>query len=330
MAGTFLNYPFDEDLFLQQWNEEPDTVKTALLQSGAMVEDAVIANQIATNGNLYTIPFYNVLSGDDVNYDGQTDIVATETTADSQSGIVYGRAKAFKARDFVAELTGSDPMGHITSTVAKYWNKKRQNRLVGILDGIFSITGDSAWATHTVDTTADIEKIEATTLNSVAADVLGDNKNLFSVAIMHSKVATTLENLQVLEYWKYTDANGIQRPTTLASANGFLVVIDDGVPVATGESTTYTTYLLGDGAIRYAQGRVDHPVSTDRNEATNGGEDVLYTRIRETIHPNGFSFVIPKSGFTQSPTDTQLFAKANWTRKFDAKAIPMAKIITKG
>ncbi|MGN0535734.1 MAG: coat protein [Eubacterium sp.] len=335
MSKTYLNYPFDDDLFFDSWQSEPDTVKTALINSGVIVEDEDIKKKIATGGNLYTIPFYNILDGDDVNYNGQTDITTDETTADSQQGVVYGRAKGFTSRDFVAELTGSDPMGHIASSVAGYWQKKRQKRLIGILGGIFGITGDADWAKHTVDLSVKEGtpyKVEANTLSDVAADVLGDNQNAFSTAIMHSAVAKTFKNLQLLDYWTQTDKNGIQRPMALANVNGFLAVIDDGVPVdlSTPGFPKYTTYLLGTGCIRTAPGRVDKPVGTDRDEAKNGGQDTLYTRLRETIHPNGFSFVVPSSGFTESPTDAQLFAKSNWKRKFNAKAIPMAQIITNG
>ena len=335
MAGYYLNFPFDAELFVQAWGEAPDPVKTALLNSGVLVNDPVAAAKLQNDGNLYTLPFYNILDGDEVNYDGATDITSTETSADVQTGIAYGRAKGFTARNFVAELSGSDPFGHIVNSVARYWNKKRQNRIIGLLDAIFGITNDPAWAKHTVDlsvTTGTPYEIEATTLNDVATDTLGDNKSAYAVAIMHSNVARTLENLQLLEYWKQTDANGIQRPTTLASANGYLVIIDDGVPVdtSTDDYPKYTTYLLGTGVLRFAPGRLDVPVEIHRDPAKNGGQDTLYTRIRETIHPNGFSFNVPTTGWTESPTDAQLFNKNNWVRKFDAKAIPMAKLITNG
>ena len=273
MAGTYLNYPFDAEIFTQMWNEEPDPVKTALLNSGVLAQDALIASQIQGDGNYYTIPFYNVLGGDPVNYDGQTDITSEETTADTQSGIVYGRAKGFTARDFVAELSGSNPMGHIASTIGKYWAKQRQQKLLQVLSAVFGITGGTAgsnqklWAdNHTADlgsTTATPYTIGKTDLNDLATQACGDNKSIFSMAIMHSNVAKTLENIQVLEYWKQTDANGLQRPVGLASANGYTVIIDDGVPaVKTGGSgenqdlVKYTTYLLGQGVIRTAQGRV--------------------------------------------------------------------------
>lgn len=335
MAKTYLGLPFDDDLFFDSWQAEPDTVKTALLNSGAMVEDATISERIAAGGNLYTIPFYNTLTGDEVNYDGQTDITADEATGDSQTGIVYGRAKGFTARDFVYALSNTDPMGHIVTSVADFWNKKRQKRIIGILDGIFAVTGDTNWAKHTVDLSVaegTLYKMEATTINNAMTQVLGDNKSAFSAAIMHSTVAMGLENLQVLEYWKQSDANGLQRPVALASCNGLTVVIDDGVPVDTTKAgfPKYTTYLLGDGCLRFAPGKLKNPVGVQRDEAKNGGQETLYTRIRETIHPNGFSYKVPTSGFNESPTDAQLFAKANWTRKFDAKAIPMAKIVTNG
>ena len=82
--------------------------------------------------------------------------------------------------------------------------------------------------------------------------------------------------------------------------------------------------------MRFANGKIKNPVGIQRDESKNGGQETLYTRLRETIHPNGFSFKVPTSGFTESPTDAQLFNKANWVRKFDAKAIPMAKIVTNG
>ena len=55
MPGTFLNFPFDEELFLMQWQAAQDPVITALLNSGALVEDATIRGLIRNGSNLYTI-----------------------------------------------------------------------------------------------------------------------------------------------------------------------------------------------------------------------------------------------------------------------------------
>lgn len=345
MPGTIFGIPFDEELFLQMWNEAPDPYLTAMIESGAVVEDSTIASLIQNSGNIYTIPFYNTLDGEDQNYDGQTDITVTEVGGGSQTGVVYGRAKGFFARNFTAELSGADPMGHIVASIARYWQKRRQMRMIGISDAIFGITAASGHAkkwneTHTLDlcsTTAEANKIKETDLNDLATEACGDHKDQFGLVIMHSNVARTLENLQLLEFWKYTDANGIQRPMNIGSMNGHTVIVDDSVPCtdvggegANKDLKQYTTYLFGNGIIRTAKGRVDVPVETVREAKKNGGQDELITRMRETLHPNGFSFKIPTSGWTESPTDAQLFATANWNIKFDPKALPIARLLTNG
>lgn len=345
MPGTIFGIPFDEELFLDMWNEVPDPYLTAMIESGAVVQDSTIAGMIQGQGNIYTIPFYNVIDGEDQNYDGQTNITTSEVDGGFQTGVVYGRSKGFMARNFTAELSGADPMAHIVSSVAKYWQKRRQKRLITILNAVFGVTGSSGntkvWnEKHNMDlgsATAEAYKIGETDLNDLATQACGDHKTSFSMAIMHSDVANTLEKKELLEYWKYTDANGIQRRLNLASVNGYTAIIDDSVPCESvgGEGANkdlkkYTTYLLGAGVIRTAKGRVDVPVETVRDAKTNGGQDELIIRMRETLHPNGFSFVIPKSGWTQSPTDEQLGATANWALKFDPKAIPMARLITNG
>ncbi len=345
MPGTIFGIPFDEEIFLNMWAESPDPYLAAMIESGAVVEDSTIAGMIQNSGNIYTIPFYNTLDGDDQNYDGQTDITSTEIGGGSQTGVVYGRAKGFFARNFTAELSGSDPMGHIVNTIARYWQKRRQMRLIGITGAVFDVSGTSdhakKWAsTHSLNLgsdTANARVIQETDLNDLATLACGDHKDQFGLAIMHSNVAKTLENKQLLEYWKHTDANGVQRPMNIASVNGYTVLIDDGVPCkavggsgANKDLNQYTTYLFGAGVIRTAKGRVDVPVETVRDAKKNGGQDELITRMRETLHPNGFSFKIPTTNWTESPTDAQLFAKANWDIKFDPKALPMARLITNG
>lgn len=345
MAGTIFGIPFDSELFIDSWQNAPDPTKTAMINSGALVNDSLIESKIASSGNLYTIPFYNILDGEDQNYDGQTDITSKEIGGGVQSGIVYGRAKSFFARNFTAELSGADPMGAITSSISTYWQKRRQMRLIGLMTAIFGVTGSSGNAkkwqdTHVIDlssTTAAAYTIKETDLNDVATEALGDNKSEFSLAIMHSNVAKTLENLELLEYWKQTDANGVQRPLKLGTVNGYTVIIDDGVPVETitAEGANkglkkYSTYLLGNGVIRTANGRVDHPVDTKYDPNKNGGQEELITRMRETLHPNGFSFKVPTTGWSESPTDAQLFATANWSLQFDPKTIPMACLKTNG
>ena len=344
--AQYLNFNFDPELFLLNWQNTPDLTLTALYDSGAVQENAQIASLIANGGDFYTIPFYDVLGGTPVNYDGATNITATEHSGIAQNGVVYGRANAWKARQFVRDFnSGADPMQSITAQVAKFWQKRRQAILLKILDGVFSITDDStdkwdAWQLHTTNlaTTSSsagaANRVNATTIADTIQKAVGDNADAFGMAIMHSSVANALAKIDLLEYRKYTDANGIQRPLRIADINGMAVIIDDGVPVKDSSSANgekeYTTYLFGSGAIQHANAPVSMPYEEKRDALANGGEDYLITRVRETLHPNGFSFVLPSSGYTHSPTDAQLAAAANWRLVGDPKGIAMARIITNG
>ena len=151
--------------------------------------------------------------------------------------------------------------------------------------------------------------------------------------MMHSSVALALAKLEQLEFRKFTDANGVQRPLRIADWNGMTVIVDDGVPTKASSGVSgemeYTTYLFGAGAIQHATAPVTNPVETYRDPLKNGGENYLITRIRETYHPNGFTFTKP-SGYSASPTDAQLAANANWQLVGNPKSIAIARLITNG
>jgi hypothetical protein len=190
---------------------------------------------------------------------------------------------------------------------------------------------------HTTDITANGDgMVDATTLNTAAQNACGDNKGIFSVAVMHSIVATHLENLHLLEYLKYTDASGVQRNLNLATWNGRTVLIDDGVPVSSDTSPKYTTFLLGEGAFEFCDCGAKLPYEMSRDPKTNGGEETLYTRQRKLFAPAGISFT--KSAMASlSPTSTELETAANWAlvndgsvNTIDHKAIPIARIISLG
>lgn len=334
MPGTFLGYPFDEELFLMQWQAAQDPVKLAMLNSGAIQNNATIKSLIANGSNLYTIPFYDVLGGEPENYDGQTDITTTEPTGKSQSGVVYGRAHGWLERDFIRDFnSGADPMKQITSQVSKYWDKKRQGTVLQILNGVFSTTDNvggylDKWKQHIVDVSAVGDGLLGeTTVGDACQQAVGDNSDIFSLMWMHSKPAQNLANLQLLEFRKYTDANGIERQLKIADYNGKTVIVDDDCPYDA-ESGIYTSYVLGLGAMQYAPAPVEKPTELSRDAKRYGGVTELITRLRETYHPNGFSYQLPVGCI--SPTNAQLGAAANWKIAVDPKLIPMVKIISKG
>lgn len=356
MPGTYLGYPFDEEIFYMTWQSMPDPIKLAMITSGAIVEDATIRRLISSGSNFFTMPIYNVLSGTPDNYDGATDITMSEPDATHQNGVVYGRAHSWKDRDFIHDFnSGADPMRQIAGGVARFWQKQRQKTILKILDGLFGITAASGasteytakvneWKTHVYNiaasgsatAVADSNKMDATTMGDAIQKALGDNGDIATMAWMHSRVAQNLANLQLLEFRKYTDSAGIERQLKIADYNGVTVIIDDDVPVGDNAKVTgakdYTTYVLGRGAISHAPAPVKTPVELGRNQLSAGGYDFFVTRFRECYHPNGFSYTLPQvdGKAVISPTDAQLGAAANWSIVAPPKTIPLVKIVTNG
>lgn len=339
MPKFYNDFIFDEEIFSHIWQTAPDPVFTAMLQSGAIVSDATISAQVQNGGSKFTLPFYDVLDPTgELNYDGVNDLTTTGYSSDKQSGTMWHRMRGWALNSFVATITGDDPWQALGAQIGVWRNKQKQRRLIGILNAILGVTGNAEWDKHktnlatTTSAVGDANKVNVDTINNAITAANGDHKSLYSMAIMHSAVANRLANLQLLEYWKGTDANGIQRPMNIASINGLTVVIDDGVPVAASANapgqSEYTTFILGNGVIRHADVPTDNPSTRARDEEKFGGVDKLYIRYGEAMHPNGFNW--KGNPATDSPTDAELFASANWEVKFNPKAIPIARLITNG
>lgn len=339
--AVFDSKHFNAEIFGKYLETVPRVKQNALLRAGILRPRnelrALLTDQ--TGGNYISLPMTGRIGGAAINYDGATNITATALDTFLQSMIVVGRAKAWEEKDFSFDITGHDFMADIAAQVAQYWDDVDQATLLAILAGMFGVTTNSFAANHTLDlTSATTKTVDATSLNAVVQKAAGANKNIFTVAIMHSVVATNLENQQLLEYFKGTDANGMQRSTNMATWNGRTVLVDDDVPVdTTGTNPVYTTYILGAGAFDYCDVGAKVPSEIYRDPTTVGGKDMLITRQRKLFAPKGFSFVQPTTAII-SPTDVQLATAARWTPVrdsagtgyYDNKAMPFARILSEG
>ena len=362
MANTkFNDKSFNGEAFKYAVERIPNLKLNEIKKSRALVGNADIKSVFANqDGTAYArIAMRGLLDGDAVNYDGATNITATSTKTFEQGVVVVGRAKAWKERDFSYDITGGiDFMDNIAAQVAEYWDGVDEDTILAILEGIFSMTGTKNLEFvngHTYDITASGDGMfSATTINSAANKACGANKKKFTIAFVHPDVATNVENLNLLKHLTYTDKDGITRDLDLGTVNGKLFVITDRVPTEEVEVeadagagtdaytyTAYTTYLLGDGSFAYENIGAKVPYEMDRDPATNGGEDYLYSRQRKVFAPFGISYE-KASQSSLSPTDSELKTGGNWTlvhsgegvaanRTFiNHKAIPIARIISKG
>ena len=359
---------FNEKAFGKYMSAIPNVKLNKLKESRAIVSDQRLKETFVTNsqtGTVYAVlPFFGLIGGDALNYDGQTNLTADRTDTFEQGVFVYGRMKGWTEADFSYDVTGGvDFMGNVRNQINRYWNDVDQGTLLAILEGIFAMaaTGTGAIKTanaefvdkHTYDisslATGEDQRMGATSLNVAIQKACGDHKQKFSLVICHSTVATNLENLKLLAYLKYTDAEGIERDLGMGTWNGRLVIVDDSMPVevvpavtasegvqAQDSYTKYTTYILGEGAIGFEPVGAKVPYEMVRDAKTKGGEDTLISRKRNAVSVAGISY-LKVSQKTNSPTDEELKKGENWAlvsnggnKTISHKAIPIARIISRG
>lgn len=336
---------FNQVAFGRYIENLPKAKKSELIKSEVLKRNNEIKMAFTSQGGTgYAIlPMYGRIEGEAINYDGTNDIVPKATKTFERGVVVIGRANAWLEDDFSEDITGGVSfMSNVARQVSEYFDEIDQETLITILEGIFKMTGqknEEFVKNHTFDITEENEnKIGITTINNAIQKACGDNKSKFAIVIMHSAVATNLENLNLLNYMKYTNINGMQRDLGLGTLNGKVVLIDDSMPVETIENENkYTTYVLGKGAIDFEDIGAKVPYEIHRDPKANGGQSTLYARTRKCFAPFGISYT-KKSQATLSPTNEELCDGKNWSlvkdisegQYIDHKTIPIARIISKG
>lgn len=356
---------FNERAFGKYMTAIPNVKLNKLRESRAVVGDTRLRETFVNNsqtGTVYAVlPFFGLIGGEAQNYDGVENLTPNRTDTFEQGVFTYGRMMGWTEADFSFDVTGGvDFMSNVRNQINRYWNEVDQDVLLHILKGIFGMsnTGSGTHAAklkaankafvdaHTYDISAsgDTETTEAmlmdaTTLNTAIQKACGDHKQKFSLILCHSTVATHLENLKLLAYLKYTDAEGIERDLEMGTWNGRLVIVDDSMPVAEEGSThkhsVYTSYVLGEGAIGFEDVGAKVPYEMVRDAKVHGGEDTLISRKRHAVSVAGISYLKAQQA-TNSPTNTELANGLNWSLVSNGentiahKAVPIARIISRG
>ena len=339
----FNGFKFDDEIYGSYVQSLPHMRVNALLRSGAIVRNPRIKQLLSAHTGTFAtrIPMMGRISDvDPVNYDGKTDIPYDSIGTLSYRITSFGRAKAWGENQFVYDITGGvDPLAWMGQQIADYWDDQLMKTLTAVINGMFSMTdsvSEEFVEKHTYDITGDnaVDKeVGADTLNIAVQRASGMRKNIFTTVIMHSTVATNLENQKLLNYVKGTDPNGMERDLSMATWNGRRVIIDDGVPFADGK---YTTYLLGAGAFDYDELGAKNAVEKERIAREKGGIDILINRRRSYVIPRGISF--EGNPATQSPTNAEFATGTNWQviqntatgEKYPHELIPFARIISEG
>lgn len=283
-VGEFNGKKWNTQVFDKYIDRVPNLSRNELIKNGVYdVKNKYKAKMTNEDGgDLITTPIKGLLDGEVQNYDGVVTMVPTSTKTFTQNKPVFGRMKAWQEKDFAAELTGVNWIKDIAGEVAQYYQGVDQADLIAELTGIFGMNTSSGYSAqgnadfvnkHTTDITgATNPNVGASTLNNAVQKACGANKGIITLAFMNSEVATNLENLQLLTYMMYNDANGIQRQLNIGTWNGRVVIVDDDIP---------TTEVDAEYALTSDEAVVDGKTYYTRSGSGTTQSPYVYTEVAD-------------------------------------------------
>ncbi len=316
--------------------QEAQIELNAFLSSGVMFEDPRITAMASVGGNIGELPFFKPLGTEEPNYsDDDPDNKSTpnKITKGIMKYRLASQNQSWSTMDLAVDLALEDPAMAITNRVGNYWATTNERRLIqstmGILaDNVANDSGDMVVniATDAAGAPTDAELVSNDAILD-AQQTAGDHQAGFAAIAMHSVVYSRLRKQQLITFVRDADNN-----TLFQTYGNLRVIVDDSMSAVAGTNrVTYTTVIFGNGAVAHGVGRTKVPSELYRNpDAGNGGgEEQLYSRRADIIHPLGFEFS-STSVAGQSATLAELATAANWSRVWERKNIPMCFLQTNG
>lgn len=319
--------------------QEKQVELNRFIQSGVAVVDPQLTAMASVGGNIGELPFYKPLGTEEPNY--STDNPATLSTPAkiTSSKMIYRLAaqnKSWSTMDLARELALEDPMGAITGRIGQYWATNNEKRIIQSVRGLIAdnVANDSGDMLFDISVAANGTVTDANRISGDAVidtvQTLGDHGQLLTAMAMHSVVLSRLKKLNLIDF--IPDARG---EVNIPTYQGKVVVEDDSL-VGVSYGTTpvniyYYTILFGAGEFRLGEGQPTTPSAVDRVEAAGngGGQDVIFSRRSDIIHPLGFQFT-SASVAGQSATQAELATAANWNRVYERKNVPLAVLKSNG
>tara|TARA_R110000744_G_scaffold266922_1_gene380892 strand:+ start:699 stop:1706 length:1008 start_codon:yes stop_codon:yes gene_type:complete len=306
------------------------------IASGVMVEDPRLTAMASVGGNIGELPFFKPLGTEEPNYSndvtGDTSTPSKITTAVMKYRLV-SQNKSWSTMDIAADLALADPVLAITNRTGGYWATTNERRLIQSTMGILNdnVANDSSDMVVNIatDGAGAITAAELISNDAIldAQQTAGDHQAGFSAIAMHSVVYSRLRKQQLITFIRDADNN------TLFSMYGNLrVIVDDSLSAVAGSNrVTYTTVIFGSGAVVSGFGKTKVPseLYRDPSKGNGGGQETLYSRRADIIHPLGFEFG-SASVAGQSATLAELATAANWSRVWERKNVPLCFLQTNG
>lgn len=319
--------------------QEAAIESSAFLQCGVMSNNAIIAGLASGSSTIGELPFFKGLTNNEPNYSSDDSAVLSSPDKVTGAKQVFRKAfqnKSWSTMDLAVEVAAVDPVEAITGRIGKFWGVSTTKRLINSLTGIMLSNianngADMVTDVATLETGAAPSDAKMINANLVidAATTMGDHAQGLTTICMHSVPFAKLQKLNLITYLPLSEQN-IKFPHYL----GFRVIVDDSLPVRAGTISgfVYTSILCAPDAVGYGMGTPEHPTELFRvpSAGNGGGQDLIFSRQTEIVHPFGFSFG-SASVAGQSATYAELATAANWTRVYaNRKNAPLAFIRTNG
>lgn len=304
-----------------------------LFKSGIAVRSEEFDALASEAARTHNMPFFEDLFGDAQGVYEDVEIESVKIGSNKDVSTTVLRQQKWGASNLSAALAGADPMKAIGDLVSNYWSREMQKELIAVLSGVFGTTTAGASGTPAAETrmadhildlstgkTEDAKKINASAFID-ACQLLGDAQGQLTAVAMHSATKSHLKKQNLIETER--DSNSVEFDTY----QGRRVIVDDGCPVDT-KNGIYTTFLFGNGAFAYGEGR---PVGyilteTDRNPNMGAGIDYLINRKAFILHPRGIAYTGEKRAKVETPSREELATAENWKPVYEPKQLRIVAI----
>jgi Major capsid protein 13-like len=294
--------------------------KSALVQSGIIVNDAEFDALASGPNKLIHMPYWNDLGNDESQVmKNEGDMSVGKITSSEDIARKHARVNAWGANGLSAFLSGDDPMDAIAQLVSDYWQRDMQRILLATLSGVFK---SSTMSQKVYDITARDGDAGTINLNTFldATQLMGDAKENLTGVMMHSAVETELRKQDLIEVVPQSDQG---KP--ISYFNGKRVIVDDSMYYNT-ETGEAEMYIFGQGAIALGNGSHPRIIQTEvsRNPLAYSGEEALINRKIFILHPRGVKW--NEGGVANDfPTNAEIDVAARWTRVYEPKAVRIVK-----
>lgn len=318
-------------IWIQGIREKTATMPSAL-NAGVAVRSAQL-DEIATGGGLTAnIPFFKDITdqADEIQVEDTGPTVVNGITSGLQVAPILNRVTKNAVTALAAQVSGSDPVAEIETSLANRRMKQRHTTLVAILRGIFGTGATAANAAGALSgvrlggVTAerfDETGIDATSAQLMSPDMFIDAESLLAersddlsqgAFICHPNIRAALKKLDALNF---KDGVPSGQPFTISTYRGIPIFVTSAlVRAGTTNGFVYDSYLLSRGCIGWGEkaqaGDTVDAASLSYFEDKDKNNEVIYDRSRFILHPNGMKWIGTPAA--SSASDAELQTAANW------------------